>query len=192
VARSSDGAALNFELAIPWSQLPPFSPSGGASMGFSFVFNDDDGGGREGFVEWTPGIGLGKDPSSFGTLVLVGGQCETDIECVDDGGCAAVPPPCSCLGQMECNAAGRCERICDPGGDADTDPDGGAHDADVVADGGTNDADDIGGDGETLDSSPDDGGTVPSGGGGCQCSAGTTAVSPGALAGLPLRFLLAF
>jgi len=40
-------------------------------LGFNMVVNDDDGAGRQGWLEWTPGIGLGKNPSLFGTVLLV-------------------------------------------------------------------------------------------------------------------------
>jgi hypothetical protein len=39
-------------------------------MGFSLLVNDDDGQGRAGWQELTPGIGVGKMPSQFAWLWL--------------------------------------------------------------------------------------------------------------------------
>lgn len=41
------------------------------TLGLNVLVNDDDGAGREGWLEWTPGIGLGKNPGLFGTVKLV-------------------------------------------------------------------------------------------------------------------------
>lgn len=42
----------------------------GSRIGFSFVVNDDDGAGREGWMRWTRGIAETKSPYFFGELVL--------------------------------------------------------------------------------------------------------------------------
>lgn len=74
VARS--GTTTTYEVRLPSSALGGALLSRGTSLGFSFLVNDDDGAatpdatGREGWIELTPGIGGGKDPYSFGDLVL--------------------------------------------------------------------------------------------------------------------------
>ncbi|MBM4353811.1 MAG: hypothetical protein FJ109_08440 [Deltaproteobacteria bacterium] len=40
-------------------------------MRFCLLVNENDGKGRDGWLEWTPGIGLGKAPLLFGEVVLV-------------------------------------------------------------------------------------------------------------------------
>ena len=47
--------------------LSSFSAATG-DIGFSWMVNEADGSGREGFLEWTSGIGFGKSPALFGTL----------------------------------------------------------------------------------------------------------------------------
>lgn len=65
-----------YELRIPFTTLGLTAPpAAGTFMGFSFIVNDDDaindaGGPREGWLEWTPGIGNYKQPSAFGVLVF--------------------------------------------------------------------------------------------------------------------------
>ncbi len=54
-----------YELAIPVAT--------GAAVGFSLIVNENDGGERVGWLEWTPGIGEGKNPSLFGIVELVEG-----------------------------------------------------------------------------------------------------------------------
>jgi len=57
-----------YDLIIP-SVLP-----GGAKLpdrfSMTLLVNDNDGGGRKGWVEWTPGIGRSKDPSLFQPIVV--------------------------------------------------------------------------------------------------------------------------
>jgi hypothetical protein len=43
----------------------------GTLMGFTLLVNNANGEGREGWIEWTPGIGSFKDPAAFGLLRLV-------------------------------------------------------------------------------------------------------------------------
>jgi len=117
VAQSGAGGLI-IEAAIPWSQLPQFTPAVGRSMGVTFLVNDDDGAGRKGFVQWTPGIGLGKDPSKFGTLVLDG--------FAPDGGQTDTGP--TDTGPTDATTVG------DSSGDGDH---GIGHDTGVVADAGT-------------------------------------------------------
>jgi len=67
-------SGVNYEAAIPWENLKPFSVASGRKMGFTMMVNDADGAKREGWIEWTPGIGKSKDPSAYGTLLVVNEQ----------------------------------------------------------------------------------------------------------------------
>ena len=58
------GSTTTYELQIPGDFAQ--------TIGVSLVVNDDDGSGREGWLEWTPGIGLGKDPSLYAPVHLTG------------------------------------------------------------------------------------------------------------------------
>ncbi|NOY80289.1 MAG: hypothetical protein GXP31_04705, partial [Kiritimatiellaeota bacterium] len=58
------------EVALPWAALGCAVPPHGTVMGFTFLVNDSDGGGRK-WAEWTPGIALGKSPAQYGTLVFL-------------------------------------------------------------------------------------------------------------------------
>jgi hypothetical protein len=60
-----------YEARIPQSVLPLLELRAGTRFGFSFILNDNDGGGRRGWMEWTPGIGTGKNPSYFTEWTLV-------------------------------------------------------------------------------------------------------------------------
>lgn len=68
VVRKNGGAV--YEVAVPITELEPFSRGIQQAVGFTWVVNDSDGGMRSGFAEWTPGIAASKDPSSFGELVF--------------------------------------------------------------------------------------------------------------------------
>lgn len=53
--------------------LPTNLPGGKSlpdQLRFTFLVNDNDGGGRKGWIEWTPGIGKNKDPNSFRSIVV--------------------------------------------------------------------------------------------------------------------------
>lgn len=56
------GDMTRYELKIPGD----FS----GKVGMSILVNDNDGQGRDGWLEWTPGVGFAKDPSFFGTIFL--------------------------------------------------------------------------------------------------------------------------
>lgn len=68
----SDGTTV-YETAVPWSEIfyDGYAPSEGGKIGFSALANDNDGGGRRGWVEYTSGIGTSKDCRKFGTMHLV-------------------------------------------------------------------------------------------------------------------------
>jgi hypothetical protein len=57
-----------YEAAIPWSAIHA-SPDGPVSA--SLLINDNDGEGREGYVEWASGIGSGKNTNQFQSLQLL-------------------------------------------------------------------------------------------------------------------------
>jgi uncharacterized protein (TIGR03382 family) len=182
VASAAISGGWVVEVAIPWGQLPPFKASLGATLGLSFVVNDDDGGGREGFIQWTPGMGQGKDPSTFGDLVLGGGACETEQPCAVVADCATAPATCACPGSMTCNGALRCEWQCFATGDGGPVSDGAVigPDGAVAREAGPGvDAQRPSGDGGLSlgdGSTRSDNGAAP--GGGCSCT--TSGTGPGA------------
>ncbi|WP_428263772.1 sugar-binding protein [Haliangium sp.] len=66
-----DGDTTTYEVRLPPTSLGLGTLTVGQRSGFSVIVNDDDDGtGRDGWLEWTPGIGAGKNPGSFGALVL--------------------------------------------------------------------------------------------------------------------------
>ena len=66
------GTITTYEATLPWDAIMASSPVGvQSSLNFSLLINDNDGNGREGYVEWTQGIGLGKHPEKFGALELI-------------------------------------------------------------------------------------------------------------------------
>lgn len=71
VVRDEAAKVTRYELALPLSEVEPAVLTGGVSVGFSWMINEDDGAGRDGWVEWTEGIGKTKDPSKYGQLVFV-------------------------------------------------------------------------------------------------------------------------
>ena len=60
-----------YESAFPKKLLAPLQMKEGAQFGFTFLLNDNDGGGRRGWIEWTPGIGTGYNPKFFTRWTLV-------------------------------------------------------------------------------------------------------------------------
>lgn len=62
-----------YEVAIPWTELTTsdFKINPGISIAFSMLINDNDGKGRRGWIELTPGIGYEKDPSLFTNIKLI-------------------------------------------------------------------------------------------------------------------------
>lgn len=71
VVTTTSGTTLTYEIRILAVDLQIPTLADSMQMGFTLLVNDDDGDGREGWIEWTPGIGSFKDPDSFGTLELV-------------------------------------------------------------------------------------------------------------------------
>ena len=58
-----------YELALPWSKLAPTVAADGM-LSLSMLVNDNDGGGRKGYIEWGSGIGTGKDAALFKAVRL--------------------------------------------------------------------------------------------------------------------------
>ena len=63
VAANRVGDTTTYEMKIPGDYA--------STVGFSLLVNEDDGEGREGWLEWTPGIGFGKAPNLYGDVNLV-------------------------------------------------------------------------------------------------------------------------
>jgi hypothetical protein len=72
IKQESDG--LLYEMAIPWDELAPLRPKVGEWMGFSIVFYEDDGNGRETRTNWfggSGGNGLAREPRLMGDVHFV-------------------------------------------------------------------------------------------------------------------------
>jgi hypothetical protein len=66
-----DGTTVVYRCVIPWSQIPPIRPANGTML-FSILVNDNDGGGRKGWIEWGGGIGDSKSVERYQTCTFVG------------------------------------------------------------------------------------------------------------------------
>ena len=89
-----DGQRTRYELRVPLVAL-----AAGRALGVSFLVNDADGGGqgddgRDGWLEWTPGIGREKRPAQFGTVTLVADEAmpDPDLGLPREGEDAGMPP----------------------------------------------------------------------------------------------------
>ncbi|SFI98396.1 Glycosyl hydrolases family 16 [Paenibacillus sp. UNC496MF] len=64
----------NYVIAFPWSSLLTDARKPATAdltdLGISVLVNDNDGGGREGWLAYMDGISSGKDPLKFGDLIL--------------------------------------------------------------------------------------------------------------------------
>ena len=70
-----EGTHTVYECALPWTALalPPeaeFRPHAGALLGFAVIVNDNDGQGRDGWLQLFDGIGYGKEPEKYGQIIL--------------------------------------------------------------------------------------------------------------------------
>ncbi|MBU0553970.1 cellulase family glycosylhydrolase [Myxococcota bacterium] len=63
-----EGARTRYELRVPMAGLLQAD----LELRASFLVNEADGAGREGWLEWTPGIGWAKQPGQFGIIRLAG------------------------------------------------------------------------------------------------------------------------
>lgn len=69
-----NGNVTTYEWAIPWAEMvgiEGWHPKAGQILKFSMLWNDNDGAGRKGWIEYASGIGTGKDNRLFTTLMLV-------------------------------------------------------------------------------------------------------------------------
>ena len=73
IAVVRDGNTTCYEFSMPWSSLlkEGDSPKAGDKLLYSFLFNDNDGNGRRGWIEGAGGIGENKNTSLFMELLLV-------------------------------------------------------------------------------------------------------------------------
>ena len=74
IAVKQDPDGILYEIAIPWDELSPLRPKTGKWMGFSLVFYEDDGNGRETRSNWfggTGGNGLAREPRLMGDVHFV-------------------------------------------------------------------------------------------------------------------------
>ena len=69
----NSGNKTVYEARIPWTSLigEGISPNEGDMLGFSFLINDNDGGGRRGWIEHAGGIGETKNTEMFTYLTLI-------------------------------------------------------------------------------------------------------------------------
>ncbi|HEY3329318.1 MAG TPA: hypothetical protein VGK19_04810 [Capsulimonadaceae bacterium] len=63
-----EGNDVVYDLVIP--ETLPGGRKLGERFSFTVLVNDNDGAGRKGWVEWTPGIGRSKDPTQYQTVVV--------------------------------------------------------------------------------------------------------------------------
>lgn len=76
--RTVNGDTITMEFSIPWKVIGLPAPKPGETYGISFVVPDNDTTDRpikklasmDGYLEWTPGIFFGKNPSCFAWLFL--------------------------------------------------------------------------------------------------------------------------
>ncbi len=64
VVKTPEGKIV-YECFLPAVLLKPMKFEADSQFGFSFILNDNDGGGRRGWLEWTPGIGTGFNSLYF-------------------------------------------------------------------------------------------------------------------------------
>lgn len=65
-----DGNVTVYEVRMPWTTIGAGKPESG-QLPFTLLVNDNDGEGRRGWIEWTPGIGKKKAPEAHGVLQLI-------------------------------------------------------------------------------------------------------------------------
>jgi hypothetical protein len=134
VAIARSGSTTSYELGLPAAVLAPADLVEGAVLGFSFLVNENDGAttpdgtGREGWLELTAGIGLGKVPYRFGEVWLVS-------EPVGPDGDADVDADADSDTDADSDADTDADTDADSDVDADGDTDGDA-DGDADGDGG--------------------------------------------------------
>lgn len=81
VVRNDEACTTTYEVALPWSELMAdgveFKDYNQKNIGFSLLVNENsideegDPTGRTGWIEYMSGIGVRKDPTKYGDLILV-------------------------------------------------------------------------------------------------------------------------
>jgi hypothetical protein len=71
VTRDETTHRTTYELAVPWPHLQPIQPAD-RLISLSLLVNDNDGGGRKGWIEWGGGTGSAKNSSLFMPAELTG------------------------------------------------------------------------------------------------------------------------
>lgn len=73
VAVVRQGNKTIYEFSVPWKKLlrEKDEIKENAMLGYSFMFNDNDGNGRRGWIEYAGGIGSGKDTTLFTYIKLI-------------------------------------------------------------------------------------------------------------------------
>lgn len=70
VAIARRGTTTVYEAAIPWAQTPLDAATG--LFAFTMLYNDNDGNGRKGYLQWGSGLGSGHvDPAKFNACQLM-------------------------------------------------------------------------------------------------------------------------
>lgn len=73
VAVVRQGNKTIYEFSVPWKKLlrEEDEIKENSMLGYSFLFNDNDGSGRRGWIEYAGGIGSGKDTTLFTYMKLI-------------------------------------------------------------------------------------------------------------------------
>ena len=69
-AASQQGNETVYEVKMPWKTIAAGKPANKV-LPFTLLINDNDGAGRRGWIEWTPGIGKAKSPDDHARLQLI-------------------------------------------------------------------------------------------------------------------------
>lgn len=69
ITRDESTKTTTYYMAIPWEVIPRISYEDGM-VAFSMLINENDGQGRNGYIEWGSGIGSTKNSSQFRTIVF--------------------------------------------------------------------------------------------------------------------------
>lgn len=70
IRRNETNRVTTYEVAIPWHRMTPFKAEPGANLGFTLIFNEDDGAGRDSFLAWF-GNAHTKQVDTAGDLILL-------------------------------------------------------------------------------------------------------------------------
>lgn len=63
-----EGETTIYRIQLPWNELYPMVYDPNRKLKLSILVNNNNGNGREAYLEWGGGIGSEKDPSQYGTL----------------------------------------------------------------------------------------------------------------------------